>query len=217
MLTSVTVLIVAAFLTAGACFWALRAYRRAGGGAHTATPALAMSGVVALVTLGIYLAIGRPELQGASYRARLEALKDRDPTTYSVDEALAILAEAAKDDLGDPLPHLFSGQLLLDQRRPQEAARSFDAALRRDPASGEAMLGLGRAMVGAEGRVTPEALALFQQAGALTNDPAPWLYQARAAIEADNEPEARRFWHEALSRMAADDPLRQMPMFATGP
>jgi cytochrome c-type biogenesis protein CcmH/NrfG len=178
---------------------------------------LAISGVVALVTLGIYLAIGRPELQGASYQTRLEALKGRDPTTYNVDEALAILAEAAKDNLRDPLPHLFSGQLLLDQRRPQEAARSFDAALRRDPGSGEAMLGLGRAMVGAEGRVTPEALALFHQAGALTDDPAPWLYQARAAVEADNEPEARRFWNEALSRMAADDPLRQMPMFATGP
>ncbi len=217
MLTSVTVLVVAAILTAVACFWALRAYRRAGGGAHTAVPALAISGVVALVTLGIYLAIGRPELQGASYQTRLEALKGRDPTTYNVDEALAILAEAAKDNLRDPLPHLFSGQLLLDQRRPQEAARSFDAALRRDPGSGEAMLGLGRAMVGAEGRVTPEALALFHQAGALTDDPAPWLYQARAAVEADNEPEARRFWNEALSRMAADDPLRQMPMFATGP
>jgi hypothetical protein len=47
-------------------------------------------------------------------------------------------------------------------------------------------------MVSIEGRVTPEALALFQQAGALSDDPAPWIYQAMAAME-NGRDDARRF------------------------
>lgn len=211
MWTSLTVLLVAALLAGAAAFWVLRAYRRAGGGERSPFAALAACGLVAVVALGVYLTIGRPELADAPYRARLEALRHRDPTTYSADEALAVLDEAAKQHPGDALPHYYMGQLLLNQGRAEEAARAFDAALRREPQLGEAMLGLGRALVATEdGRVTPEALALFQQAGGLINDPAPWLYQAMAAMQEGREADARRFWGEALRRMAPDDPRRQM-------
>lgn len=216
MLTAAAVLLVAALMTAGAAYWVLRAYRRAGGGATSARPALATCGLAALLALGIYLSIGRPGLADAPYQARIEALKQRAFETYSVDEALAILAEGARDNPRDSRPHLYSGQVLLAQGRAREAARAFDAALRRAPQSPEALLGLGRALVAIEGRVTPEALALFQQAGALADDPAPWLYQTMAALEAGRDADARRFWNEALSRMAPDDPRRAMPMLAAG-
>jgi cytochrome c-type biogenesis protein CcmH/NrfG len=79
------------------------------------------------------------------------------------------------------------------------------------------MIGLGRAIVRMEGRITPEALALFEQAGALTDDPIPWLYQAWGAMESERDADARRFWGEALRRMAPDDPRRAMAeQFATG-
>ncbi len=208
-MTGLWVSLIAAILTTGAAYWVLRAYRRGGGGA--ARQALVACGAVALAALGVYLVIGRPDLPDAPYLARMEALKQRDPTSYNVDEALAVLAEAAKDNPSDPLPHFYSGQLLFGDRRAAEAARAFDAALRRQPQFGEAMLGLGRAIVEIEGgRITPEALALFQQAGALTNDPTPWLYQATAAIQEDRGADARRFWAEALARMAPDDPRREM-------
>jgi cytochrome c-type biogenesis protein CcmH len=173
--------------------------------------ALAACAATGLVALVAYLVIGRPELPDAPYAARLEALKHRDPTTYSVDEALAVLSEASKDNPSDPLPHFYSGQLLLDQGRAQEAARAFDAALRREPQLADALIGLGRALVRMEdGRVTPEALALFQQAGELTDDPAPWIYQAMAAMQEDREADMRRLWREALTRMGPDDPRREM-------
>jgi cytochrome c-type biogenesis protein CcmH len=211
VLSALAVFLAAAILTAAAAFWVLRAYRRAGGGSRTAFPALTACAVVALAALGGYLMVGSPELAGASYRDRLEALKQRDPSTYSVEDALAILHEAARDNPRDALPHFYTGQLLLDQNRPQEAARAFDAALRREPELAEAMLGLGRALVRIEnGRVTPEALALFEQAAAYTDDPAPWIYQAMAAMEENREADARRLWGEALARMAADDPRREM-------
>ncbi len=208
-MTGLWISLIAALLTAGAAYWVLRAYRRGGGGASR--PALVACGAAALAALGVYLVIGRPDLPDAPYLARMEALKQRDPTSYNVDEALAVLAEAAKDNPSDPLPYFYSGQLLFGDRRAEEAARAFEAALRRQPQFGEAMLGLGRAVVEIEGgRITPEALALFQQAGALTNDPAPWLYQATAAIQDDRGADARRFWAEALVRMAPDDPRREM-------
>jgi cytochrome c-type biogenesis protein CcmH len=207
--TSLAVLLTGAVLAAGAGFWVLRAYRRAGGGTRSPIPALTACVLIALLGLGIYLFIGRPEMPDAPYAARLEQLKTRDPTSLSADEAMAILHEAARENPRDPLPHFYTGQLLLDQGRAEEAARSFDAALRRDPRLAEAMMGLGRALVRIEdGRVTPEALALFQQAGALTNDPAPWIYQAMAAMEEGRD--ARQMWSEAYTRMDAADPRREM-------
>jgi cytochrome c-type biogenesis protein CcmH len=188
----------------------LRAYRRAGGGARTAFPALTACALVGLATLGAYLLIGRPELAGAAYAQRLEALKERDPTTFNVDEALAVLHEASRENPRDPLPHFYSGQLLLNQGRAQEAARSFDAALRREPRLAEAMVGLGRAMVQIDGRVTPEAVELFNRATTLTDDPAPWLYLAMHAAEQGDATELRRYAAEAGSRMAADDPRQEM-------
>ncbi len=205
------VLLAGALLCAGAAFWVLRAYRRAGGGARTAFPALAACAVVAVATLGAYLLIGRPELPGAAYAQRLEGLKERDPTTFTIEEALAVLHEAARDNPADPLPHFYTGQLLLDQGRAPEAARAFEAALRREPQLAEAMMGLGRAMVRIEqGRVTPEAVALFQQAAELTDDPAPLIYQAMAAMDGGRDVDARRLWGEALARMGPDDPRREM-------
>ncbi len=211
MVIALAVLLVAAVLCALSAYWVLRAYRRAGGGSSSPVPALLGCGMVALAALTTYLLIGRPELADAAYAPRLEALKQRDPTTYSVDEALAILSEAARDNPTDPLPHFYSGQLLLDQGRAQEAVRAYDMALRRAPENVEAMLGLGRAMVQMEdGRVGPDALAVFQQAAQLSNDPAPWIYQAMAAMEQGNDAETRRLWGEALQRMAPDDPRREM-------
>lgn len=210
-MNSIIVLVVAALMTAAAAAWTLRAYRMAGGGAVGARPALFTCGAVAVIALAAYLAIGRPELPDAPMDARLEALRHRDPTTYTPDETLAVLTRASRDNPRDARPHLFAGQILLSQDRAEAAARQFDAALRRDPRSTEAMMGMGRAMVRlADGRVTPEALALFQQVAALTNDPAPWIYQAMAAMQDNRGADARRFWGEAHRRMTLDDPRREM-------
>jgi cytochrome c-type biogenesis protein CcmH/NrfG len=79
------------------------------------------------------------------------------------------------------------------------------------------LLGLAKATVAIQGAFTPEALAMFQQAGEISNDPAPWLYQAMAAMEQGQDAEARRLWGEALSRMGPDDPRREMASrFASG-
>jgi cytochrome c-type biogenesis protein CcmH len=208
--TSILVLSAAAVITAGAAYWVLRAYRRAGGGANSPGPALMAGAAVAMAALVIYLVVGRPELPDAPFAERLAALQDRDPRSYTAEEALAVLTEAAREHPNDPLPYFYSGEVLLGQGRAEEAARAYDAALRRDPRSAQTLVGLGRAIVQMEGAVTPEALAAFQQAGEIGDDPVPWIYQAMAAMERDDAAETRRLWGEALVRMAPDDPRRAM-------
>lgn len=209
MTSTILVFLFGAVAIAAGAFWTMRAYRDAGG--RRVRSSLIACAAVALAGLGFYLAIGRPELPDQPYAARLEALKGRDPSSFSGDEALAVLAQAARERPEDALPHLYSGQVLLSQGRAQEAARSFDAALRRQPQLADALLGLGRAIVRLEdGRVTPEAVAAFQQAAALTADPAPWIYLAMGAMENGDDAGARRAWGEALARMEESDPRREM-------
>jgi cytochrome c-type biogenesis protein CcmH len=212
VLSQLLVLTIAAVIAFAAAFWTLRAYREAGG--RRARGSLMFAGAMGLVTLGTYLVIGRPELPDAPYAARLEALKQRDPATYNGEEWIVLLAEAAKANPDDPTPHFMTGQMYLANRRPEDAARAFDAALRRDPLSAPALMGLGRALMAInQGSVSPEALAAFVQASALDDaDPAPWLYQAIAAMEANDGAEARRLWGEAYRRMGEDDPRREMAL-----
>jgi cytochrome c-type biogenesis protein CcmH len=206
--SSLAVFIAAALITAAAAFWVLRAYRNAGGTARRS--ALIACGAVALTALGAYLAVGKPEIPDEPLQARLEALKHSN-RLLTADEVLALLDQEMHAHPNDPVIYYRAGEILLDQNRPEEAARAFDAALRRNPRLGEAALGLGRALVTINnGRVTPDALQMFRQAGTLTNDAAPWIYQAMAAMQDNNAADARRFWGEALSRMAPDDPRREM-------
>jgi cytochrome c-type biogenesis protein CcmH len=217
--SALAVFIAAAVLCAAAAAWVLRAYRRAaGGGEAPARPAFIVVAVTIAAALGVYIALGRPDLPDAAYASRLEALKQRDPTTFTGEEALAILHEASRDEPTNPLPLIYSGQVYMQLGDAENAARSFDAALRRDQNNVEAMLGLGRAMVARdEGVVSPEALALFQRVTAQSEDPAPWIYQAMAAMQDGRDADVRRLWGEALQRMAADDPRRAMAaQFASG-
>lgn len=217
MLSALAVLLIAAVLTAGAAFWVLRAYRQAGGGVSSPRPVLIACVLVAIAGLGVYLAIGRPELPDAPYAARLEALRERPRDTYGAEEWLAVLRDDARLNPHDPGPYFYQGEILLRLDRPGEAARAFDSALRREPRLAEAMIGLGRAVVRMEGRVTPEALTLFQQAGSLSDDPVPWMYQAMAAMQAGEEAQAAGHWAQALARMAPDDPRRAMAeQFSSG-
>jgi cytochrome c-type biogenesis protein CcmH len=214
VLNALLVLLAAAVLTAAAAFWVLRAYRRAGGGARSATPALGACGAVAIVALVAYLAIGRPEMPDAPYAERLNtliaAVRSPTPPMLRPDEELAIWTHFSRQQPNDVTPHLHAAGLLLGLGRAREAAVEYDKVLRLQPESADALLGMGRALVSIEGRVTPEAQAYFVQAGERSNDPAPWIYQAMVAMQEDNLPDSQRLWGEALRRMRPGDPRRAM-------
>lgn len=217
MLTPYFIVLAGALMAAGAAFWTLRATRRAGGDARTGRLVLFVCAGVSVLTLGLYLVNGRPDLNGGAYASRLEALRQRPEETYNAEEWLAVLNDDARRQPTNPWPYLAIGEVYIRTNRPQEAARAFDAALRRDPRSYDALIGVARSIATIEGRFTPDALAYLEQATTVTDDPAPWIYRAMAAMEADDAAETRRMWGEALSRMGPDDPRREMARrFASG-
>lgn len=210
-------MLVGVLLAAAAAFWTLRAARRAGANAGTGRLVLLVCAGAIVVALGVYLINGRPELPGGAYAERLAALRQRPSESYNGEEWLAVLADDARNNPSDPWPMLASGEVLLRTNRPQEAARAFDAALRRDPRSVDALIGVAQSIATIEGRFTPEALAFLEQASTIGDDPRPWVYRAWAAMEGGRDAEARRMWGEAYSRMRADDPRREMARrFSTG-
>jgi len=195
-------------------FWVLRAYRRAGGGAQSPRPALMVSGAVALLALGTYLAIGRPELPDAPYQQRIDALiaalRSSHPPPITPEQQLAIWMHLAREHPRALTPHLEAANTLFSLGRAREASLEFAEALRIDPTSSDAMLGMGRSIAVLNNGVTPEALTFFVQAGEHGNDPAPWIYQAMAAMQDGRTVDAQRLWGEAARRMSADDPRRAM-------
>jgi cytochrome c-type biogenesis protein CcmH/NrfG len=213
VVAALPIFFVAIVLSAGAALFVLRAYRRAEGGDKVrAAPAFITAALLAALAFAIYLYAGRPGLEGAPYAMRLEALKQRSLETLTSEEVLAILADRARAAPEEAEPHLYSGQIFLGAGDAEQAARAFDAALRRDPTSAPALLGLGRSLVQMnDGRVTAEAArALEQAAAADPADPAPWLYLAMAAMQEDRAADAGRLWSEAQRRMAPDDPRQEM-------
>ena len=203
-------MIVGVLLAAGAAFWTLRAVRRAGGNAATGRFVLLVCAAISVVALGVYAINGRPELAGGAYAERIAALKQRPRETYSLNEWLAVLADDSRINPSDPWPHLATGEILLRGNRPQEAARAFDAALRRNPRDADALIGVARSIAEIEGRFTPEALAYLEQASAVTDDARPVVYRAMAAMQSGRDADAQRLWGEAYARMSADDPRREM-------
>ncbi len=202
--------VFAALIAALAVFAGLYAYRKGGGARPIAS--LAAGGVLCVSAFGIYMAIGRPDLPDQPYAARIDALKQRPIESYTEGEMLARLAAEARANPTDARPHIATGILYAELGRDQEAARAFQAALRRDPNSALAMLNLGRALVRIDqGRVGPDALNVFAAAAAAApDDPTPWLYQALAATQDGRRADAARLWAEVKARLAPDDPRQAM-------
>ncbi|MEO1027847.1 MAG: tetratricopeptide repeat protein [Pseudomonadota bacterium] len=101
-----------------------------------------------LVALGVYLLIGSPGKPDQPIRDRVDELAQRDLTSLTGFERLAYEEQRKRDEPDNPAPHLIIGEILLSQRRPDDARRAFQSAARRDPdgqknARGFAEFGIG--------------------------------------------------------------------------
>jgi cytochrome c-type biogenesis protein CcmH len=206
------ILCIGAALIAAAAWWPLRAFARAGEKAPSARAPMLAAALGAAAAAAVYLVAGRPDLPGASHAERLRALAARNPETYSPEEALAVLSDVARRHPNDPRPLIYIGSLEAAYGRAEPAQRAFEEALRLDPESAEAMIGLGRVLVAQrQGEVTPEARQLFEQAGARApQEFAPYFYQALAARQEGRREDARRLWRETLTRLPEGDRRRAM-------
>lgn len=204
----------AALIGLAAVLWPLRAFLGAGGGGSRAA-ALSVALLTVACAFGVYLSAGKPAMADNPFAARitaLEAIAKDAPQRLDNEQMLAILAARARRSPTEPQPHFFSGMIYASEGRYEEAARAYDAALRRDPTNAATMIELGAAMVAMDDRiVSPEALALFQEAGRLRpDDVRPVFFQALEASQNGRKDEALLLWPRVLSMLAPEDPRRQM-------
>jgi tetratricopeptide (TPR) repeat protein len=124
-----------------------------------------------------------------------------------VDEALAAYAEAARIAPERSTPHTSAGTALMRRKRPAEAVRHYEAALRIGPRDEAAMLGRAQALAALDRR--PDAadafdqLAEFQAAAGKLGDA---VDAARRGLELAEGRERRRTLERLIERLRASEP-----------
>lgn len=204
---------LAGLAAAAVIAWVGRAYLRHGGRnrVHLALGA----GAAALSAIGIYAVIGSPDAPAAPYAPRIAEIRARvqagGPEAVAADELLAILNQAAHEDPAAVEPRLLAGLIHLQGNRLRDAARSFEAVLRRDPANARAALELARVSAAMNGPAHQGTQQLFARAALLDPaNPLPWIYKGLAATEEGRRDDAIDAWEGALQRFSPEDPRRQM-------
>ncbi len=212
-LHAVWILSVSALLAAAAIAWVTRAYVRAGG--YNRGAQMAGAAGAALAVLGVYMAVGSPSAPDQALAGRVAALEARVQAggleAVTPEELLAVLTRRAQADPASIEARLYSGLILEELDRDNEAARAFEAVLRRDGGHPRAMLELGRISARLNGPAHPATLDLFARAAELAPaDPLPWFYQGLVASEQGRRLDAIRFWEGAQARFPRDDPRQSM-------
>ncbi|HEV7156774.1 MAG TPA: c-type cytochrome biogenesis protein CcmI [Caulobacteraceae bacterium] len=170
---------------------------------------LAICLATATATLVIYLAIGSPSLPDQPFKARLAAWRAR-PESAPPAGLAAALAEVADERPTDPEPLRRLAALDLSLGDVGGAEHALRRAMARAPGVADLPAMLGELMVlGASGRIGPEAEALFRQAVARNpNQPAARYYLARAKLASGQIAAGLAEWRALLATLAANDPRR---------
>lgn len=193
--------------------WVSRAYWRSGG--RRLGPLAAIAGLAGGAVLGLYVLKGSPDLPAAPYAPRIADIRARvnagGPEAVAAEELLALLNKASADNPAQSEPRVLAGLIQLQGNDLRGAARSFEAALRRDPNNARAALELARISAAMNGPAHQGTQQLFARAAMLNpDDPVPWIYKGLAATQEGRREDAIAAWKGALQRFGAEDPRRQM-------
>lgn len=177
--------------------------------ARRSAAAIGMAAVLAvpLVSWGLYLSLGSPDLPSQPLAERLA----RNPADSSIDElvarAEAHLAANPDDGRGwDVLAPIY-----LRMGRAEDAVAAYTRALRLQGDSAGRQAGLGEAVVSAAGGVVSvEAQQAFERALALKpGQPKARFYLAMGLAQDGKSDEAAAGWHSMVADLPADSPWRR--------
>ena len=164
----------------------------------------------ALGALALYLAVGRPGAPDQPYRARLQAWRGGDPGALQPAQLAAVLQALARERAPTAQLYEYLGRAELAAGDPGEAATAFRHAARLAPTNAEYPAAAGEALLaGSDGRVGPEAEALFREAQ--RRDPrnaAARYHLAQLAVSSGEVAAGVAGWRALLAELAADDPRR---------
>lgn len=157
-----------------------------------------------LVSWGLYAATGSPGYPDQPLQARL----DSDPSQASVDELIARAEAHLAANPDDARGWDVLAPIYLRLGRYADAATAFANASRLDEPTAARLAGEGEALAAAaNGRITEDALARFEQALALAPDDLRSRYfVALAADQAGNGDEARLMWQDMRADLPEGSP-----------
>ncbi len=160
--------------------------------------------------LGCYLLLGAPGLKDQPYATRLAGWRRADPGTLDPTRMAAVLREIAKSRPHDPQVFDYLGRAEMAAGDGFDAGRAFATAVTLDPGRAGLWAAEGDALVmDAQGKVTPQAAAAFQQAVKLDPRNAPARYYlGRAQVAAGDTTAGLADWRALLADLPLDDPRR---------
>ncbi|MEM9668834.1 MAG: hypothetical protein AAF950_07890 [Pseudomonadota bacterium] len=155
-----------------------------------------------------YITVGSPNLPDLPHAQRIAEIDEKDATSLSTAETLALLEQRVKAYPETPQPHFFIGEIMQSQGRERDAIRAFQSSLRRDPSFVPALTAMADSLTRLnKGRVNAEAKRLYARAVAIEPD------QARAGFmaglsdwQAGEKPLARSRWDTVASGLPDGDP-----------
>lgn len=158
--------------------------------------AVAVGLLLAAVSIGTYLALGRPDLPAKPYDPALERAAAAEDMMREVEGMVDKLAARLKTQPNDPTGWRMLGWSYLQMGRIDEGAAALKTAAAQDPGNSALRSLLGEALVHqAGGKVSPAALAAFDEALKRdAKDPRARFYKGLAALQAGKDAEAFEAW-----------------------
>ena len=147
-------------------------------------PILIAAGLVPLVALIVYLAVGAPGLEDQPFTKRVADWRAADPQSLSPPQMAAVLRMIAAERPTDPEPLRHLAVAELESGAPLEAEQALQRAISLAPQREDLWEMLAEtSVVAANGEVTADAVSDFRKALTLSpTAPGPRYYLARARI-----------------------------------
>lgn len=180
------------------------------GGVGVRRAVVAVAGAACVAAVGLYVAIGRPELPDQPYVKRVAEWKAADPSTLEPARIAAVLESVAAERPKEVEPLVFLAKARAAAGDMAGAEQALRRAVRLAPARADIWSLLGETFViEAKGDIGADAKLAFGRA--LKADPKDLrarYYMGRARIAEGDVAGGVGDWRVLLDSLAADDPAR---------
>jgi cytochrome c-type biogenesis protein CcmH len=162
--------------------------------------AIAVGLAVVAVSLGVYLALGRPSLPSHFYDAKAESDASGNQMLAEINGMVERLAAKLKAEPNDAKGWRMLGWSYVQLGRVKEGIDALARAVTLDPDNAALRSQYGEALVqDADGTVTPDALATFGEALKRDpKDPRARFYKGLSLVQAGKDKEAFDLWVQII-------------------
>ena len=168
--------------------------------------AIAVGLAVVAVSLGVYIALGRPTLPSRFYDAKTEQDASGNQMLAEINGMVERLAAKLKAEPNDPKGWRMLGWSYVQLGRVKEGIDALARAVTLDPGNAALRSQYGEALVqDADGTITPDVLAAFDEALKRDpKDPRARFYKGLSLVQSGKEKDALDLWLQIIHDAPAD-------------